>query len=219
MKQTDDSSTPARSRRAILLAAAGAAGSTAATVLARPLDALADSGDPLILGQANVAGDQTGLEGQLFLQAPQTPPGTIALEVIGSANVGVYAHGGGTGVFGETEGVTATSGVIGGANGEVGVGVSALNPYGVGLFVLGKAKFVSRSGRAIVGAGKSFVDVDLRQKGGLSGTPLCFANLTSRRVGVHVEAVRPNDPGTGRMRIYLNGAVTANTFVAWFVLN
>lgn len=207
------------SRRAVLVAAVGAAAATAADAILPQQHARAANGDPLILGQANVAGDQTTLEGQVFLQTPPTPPGAITLEVAGSGNVAVYAHGGGTGVFGETEGVTATSGVIGVANGEVGVGVSALNPYGVGLFVRGKAKLASRSGRVTVSAGKSFVDVDLRQKGGLTGTPLCFANLMSYRPGVFVTTVRPNYPADGRVRIYLNRAVSSNTFVAWFVLN
>ena len=63
------------------------------------------------------------------------------------------------------------------------------------------------------------MDIDLRQKGGLSGTPLCFANVTSYRPGVFVTMVRPNYPVLGKVRIYLNRAVSSNTFVAWFVLN
>lgn len=51
-----------------------------------------------------------------------------------------------------------------------------------------------------------------------AGTPLCFATLQTRRAGVHVEAVRPNVPSFGKLRIYLNEAVTASTAVAWTVL-
>ena len=36
---------------------------------------------------------------------------------------------------------------------------------------------------------------------------------------MHVEAVRPNVPSFGKMRIYLNKAVTASTAVAWTVLS
>ena len=70
-----------------------------------------------------------------------------------------------------------------------------------------------------VSAGNSLVDVNLRQKGGLIGTPLCFPNLMSYRPGVFVTTVRPNYPADGRVRIYLNRAVSSNTLVAWFVLN
>ena len=34
----------------------------------------------------------------------------------------------------------------------------------------------------------------------------------------HVEAVRPNVPSFGKLRIYLNKAVTTSTAVAWTVL-
>ena len=60
--------------------------------------------------------------------------------------------------------------------------------------------------------------MDLRTKGGLSGTPLCFANLTTYRAGTYVIAARPNYPSTGKLRIYLNRVVTATTYVAWVVL-
>ena len=59
------------------------------------------------------------------------------------------------------------------------------------LRVTGKAR-LTRSGRATVSAGRSSVDIDLRTKGGLTGTPLCFANLMSYRPGVFVTTVRPN---------------------------
>jgi hypothetical protein len=81
--------------------------------------------------------------------------------------------------------------------------------------VLGKARF-SRSGRATVAAGKKQVTVTVT--GGLSGTPLCFANLTSYRAGVYVTAARPNYPASGKLRIYLNRPVTSSTYVAWLVL-
>jgi hypothetical protein len=85
------------------------------------------------------------------------------------------------------------------------------------LVVGGKATF-SRSGRATIPAGTDHIDVDLKPKGGLGGTPLCFANLQVRRAGVHVEAVRPNVPSFGKLRIYLNQSVSSSTPVAWIVL-
>lgn len=223
MKATSVDTAAPRSRRAILAAAAGAAAATAATALTRPLDAAADTGDPLILGQANVADALTFVTGHFLIQGPSATPGTTTLQVTGqgSETVAVFAEGGaGTGVFGETEGIlSGTAGVVGAARNEFGVGVLASNPHGVGLDVFGKVRVGDRSGRATVARGRASVDVDLRQRGGLSGTPLCFANVMSYRPGVFVTMVRPNYPVRGKARIYLNRAVTANTFVAWYVLN
>ena len=98
-----------------------------------------------------------------------------------------------------------------------GVGVRASAEAGLALAVDGKATF-SRSGKATIPAGADHIDVDVKPLGGLGGTPLCFANLQTRRAGVHVEAVRPNVPSFGKLRIYLNKAVTASTAVAWTVL-
>lgn len=64
MKQAD---TTTRSRRAVLAAAVSAAAATAVASLSRPLSAAADDGDPLIIGQANVAQTGTSLQGDLSL--------------------------------------------------------------------------------------------------------------------------------------------------------
>ncbi len=95
--------------------------------------------------------------------------------------------------------------------------IAQLN-VGRALVVVGTASF-SRSGRATVPAGASHVDVNVAASGGLSGTPLCFANILTRRAGIHVESVRPNTPSTGRVRIFLSKAVPGPTFVSWLVLN
>jgi hypothetical protein len=90
------------------------------------------------------------------------------------------------------------------------------------LKVRGKVQF-SRSGRATIRKGRSFVDIDFTYYSGdvygLGGTPLCFANVMSYRPGVFVTNVRPNYPVSGKLRIYINRAVSANTYVAWFVLS
>ena len=80
--------------------------------------------------------------------------------------------------------------------------------------VVGKAHF-SRSGKATVTAGHLSVTVTVR--GGLAGTPLCFANLRSYRSGVAVAAVRPNYPTAGKMRIYLTKTMSRSTSVSWIV--
>ena len=99
--------------------------------------------------------------------------------------------------------------------------ILGLNAYshdaGAALVVDGKASF-SRSGRVTIPAGADHVDVDLKPKGGLAGTPLCFANLQVRRAGISIAAVRPNVPSLGKIRIYLNQPVSSSTTVAWIVL-
>jgi hypothetical protein len=222
MKVTDATPTAPRSRRSLLAAAAGAVAATVAANFGRPIPAAAASGDPLIVGQDNSADpfDLTQLDGAL---AVSTHEGMFpAVRAVDDSVDGLYAiqatSTNGTGIRGNTE--HGLAGVQGGTSNPFSIGVLAKNvDEGAGLVVYGKTKFPTRSGRATVAAGRAFVDIDLRQKGGLSGTPLCFANLTSHRPGVHIAAVRPNDPGTGRMRIYLNRAVRSNTFVAWFVLS
>lgn len=230
MKQPGDGTTEPRSRRSLLAAAAGAATMTAATALARPFSAAADDGDPLILGQPNVAQTTTSLQGDLEVSGTLDSSTLLrATSGFGPAifaaalNRGVEATSDeGTALIGTSLGMTGwtSSGVQGHASEAGGYGVTASNAHlETALYVIGKARLASRSGRATVGAGKSTVDVDLRQKGGLRGTPLCFANLMSYRPGVSVTTVRPNYPVAGKARIYLNRAVSANTFVAWFVLN
>jgi hypothetical protein len=230
MKPSHDTARVHRSRRSILAAAAGAAAATAAASLGRPLSAAADDGDPLILGQANVAQTATSLQGDLgvtgtlesssLVRATNTQFGPAIFAAAPNRAVEA-ASDEGTALLGTALGTVGSggTGVHGHASEANGTGVRATNAQlETALLVLGKSRF-SRSGRATVAAGTSFVDVDLRQKGGLRGTPLCFANLMSRRPGVFVETVRPNHPSAGRMRIYLNRAVTANSFVAWLVLN
>jgi len=98
----------------------------------------------------------------------------------------------------------------------VGGQFSTVDPTGTALAVDGRATF-SRSGRITVAAGKSYADVTVA--GGLVGTPLCFATVMSYRPGIYVRMVRPKYPTAGKLRIYLNKAPTAATYVAYFVIN
>jgi hypothetical protein len=153
---------------------------------------------------------------------------TTGAGVLGVAPNGSGVEGSatmGNGVLGSSEEGTGVIGLISisgdGVHGHsfatAGVGVRASAEAGTALVVDGRAKF-SRSGRATVPAGASHVDVDLSAKGGLGGTPLCFANIMTRRPGIHVETVKPNTPSSGRLRISLSGPVSGSTFVAWLVL-
>ncbi|HEX5826222.1 MAG TPA: hypothetical protein VFY23_01780 [Candidatus Limnocylindrales bacterium] len=149
--------------------------------------------------------------------------------VYGSGAKGVYGTGSDTGVG--VYGVADAVGAIGtegsslegrGVRGSTGVGIGveafAESPDGKALRVAGKARF-TRSGRATVLKNKSSVDVDLRARGGLSSSSLCFATLATSRTGAWVRTVRPNYPSTGYMRIYLNkvASTTSSTYVSWIV--
>ena len=123
--------------------------------------------------------------------------------VLGTSITGVGLSGSG-----------ATGGVEGYSNS--GTGVRAQSDAGKALDVVGKAHF-SRSGKATITAGHASVTVTV--PGGLSGSPLCFANLRRYRSGVAVAAVRPNYPTAGKMRIYLTKSVSGSTSVAWIVMD
>jgi hypothetical protein len=213
-----DDETARIGRRALLGAAVGGAAAAAAAALAAPSAVLGANGDAMHVGEDHAATATTSV----------TCTGTHAIAA--STNSGDALRGGSTGGNG--------SGTFGYTSSPTGYGVFGYNMTNAGraalgapqaalwasqfsaplaLKVEGKASF-SRSGRATVLAGKSFVDVNLGPKGGLGGTPLCFANLLSYRAGVYVAGVRPNYPALGRLRIYLNRSVTSAVNVAWLVL-
>jgi hypothetical protein len=242
------SSTTPRSRRAVLAAATGAAAATVAAALDRPGIVRAGVDGDVVLGALNTATTTTVVRITANANDVFTARGTSENAVIVGTNddvgsgvrgeattgSGVLGVGGtgveggstmGNGVLGVSEQGTGVlghitlsgSGVHGHSFATAGVGVRASAEAGLALAVDGKARF-SRSGRTSIPTGADHVDVDLTARGGLSGTPLCFANLLTHRPGIHVEAVRPNTPSAGRLRIYLNQAVPGPTFVVWMVL-
>ena len=130
------------------------------------------------------------------------------------------------GVIGEhltamTEGALGgySAGVVGLASNSADVaGVAAVGQGGAyALSVNGSAKF-TRSGRTLVPAGRSYVDVTV--PGGLRSSSLVLATLMLNRTGVFVQSAVPN-AATGKVRIYLNrvASSSSSTPVAWFVLN
>ena len=102
------------------------------------------------------------------------------------------------------------------ALGFVGVQASA-GEAATALSVIGKAKF-SRSGRALVPAGRSFVLVDVQ--GELTSGSLVLATPMLNRTGVYVQSAVPN-PNTGQIRINLNkvASTASSTPIAWMVLS
>ena len=218
-----DPSSP-RSRRALLSAAVAATAVTVVEAVARPLPVAAANGDNFILAGENTTTAQTSLVnttvGATVLAVGAT--NGIAVEGFGGASIGIRGHA--TSGFGVSGGTTTGVGVQGNALSGTGVagvsfdgtGVFAKSDSGTALLVLGKTH-TSRSGRAAVTAGHKSVTVSV--EGGLAGTPLSFANLSSYRPGVAVAAVRPNFPSAGKMRIYLTKVMTSSTSVSWMVMD
>ncbi len=203
-----DTTTP-RSRRTLLAATLGAVAATIAGAIGRPEAARAGTDGDVVLGAENVAGSST----------------VIRADIDGAALVGSNSEIGGVGIqaWGESIGLQAE------VPGPPGNAIWAKAGWGDGgqggairadgwVTINGNVE-LSRSGRAMVVRGSAHADVDLRSKGGLDNTPLCFANVMSYRPGSFVTMVRPNYPIRGKARIYLNKAATADTFVAWLVLN
>jgi len=139
---------------------------------------------------------------------------TNATGVIGGSNSGTGVRGISTSGFGVIGISTSGTGVYGISTS--GTGVAASSTSGRALDVAGKAHF-NRSGTATVTAGHKSVTVTV--PGGLTGTPLCFANLRSYRSGIGVAAVRSNYPSAGKIRIYLTRVVSSATSVAWMVMD
>jgi len=123
----------------------------------------------------------------------------------------------GSGVRGEAHGEQAI-----GVRGE-GIGLATGGVFGAeqgtALRVNGRARF-SRSGRALVPKGRSYVDITV--PGGLSSsTSSVLATIQGYSAGAAVAGVRPNYPSTGKARIYLTriASKTASTPVGWLVIS
>jgi hypothetical protein len=184
------------------------------------------SGDPN--GYPGVTGIGAGVYG--FYGPPASDPSAVNPGVLGDGNLaGVWGAGpigvagvGAPAIVGFGDGLgppgqfgTAVYGFAGATPPEppnnVGVWAGA-DAGGFALQVNGRAKF-SRSGRTAVSAGKSSKIVLLS---GLTSSNLVIATLQTHRTGVYIAAAVPT---TGRFTLYLNKAVTATTYFAWFVLN
>jgi hypothetical protein len=152
--------------------------------------------------------------GSIGIDVSAQTTGGIGLNAsaFGLGSIGVDGYGA-IGVLGESQ---SGSGI--GVKGTAGSGTAGLftATTGTALQTTGKVK-LNRSGKATIGAGKSYVDVAVA--GGLAGTPLCFANLRTNRTGVYVQSVIPTT-STGKIRIRLNkvASSSSSTYVSWAVL-
>jgi hypothetical protein len=228
--------TAPHSRRALLAAAAGAAVVTVVSAIDRPAIVRAGTDGDVVLGAKNTSTTTTEIENGEdlvdVLVARSTGGGSalVGESEQGTGVLGTGTHGvegssqAGQGVLGVSESGTGVlghitlsgAGVQGHSFSAGGVGVLATAEAGTALQVAGKAKF-SRSGRATVPKGKSYVDITVT--GGLTSRSVVHATLQTYRRGVAVAAVRKNYPSAGKARIYLTqvASTTANTYVGWFV--
>jgi hypothetical protein len=154
-------------------------------------------------GRVGVMGDvsngATGVYG--FVGSINAPTAT--------AGVGVVARavGNQTGLYGFAGDVAAPAATPG-----VAVEARAGAIAQTALQVAGKVKF-SRSGRTSIAAAASSKQITMS---GVTTSSYIIATLQTRRTGVYVSAVVPN---AGYFTIYLNKAVTATTYVGYFVIN
>jgi hypothetical protein len=212
-----------RSRRGLLAAGAGVVGLAAAETMARAAPAQASNGQPVLLGATNNATAVTQINATSSSGVAQAK-----LAVTGSG-VGVIGNGDSVGVSGEATSGSNGDGVQGVADGSgtgvvgvagapaigEGVGVTAEHTSGgTALHVIGTAVF-SRSGALTIKAGASSITLT---GVALTAASLILATLQNNVPGVYVQSAVP-DVSEGSFTIYLSEAVTANTTVAWFIVN
>jgi hypothetical protein len=221
----EDTDTP-RSRRSVMAAAVGIGLAGAASALAHVTPATAADDDTVLVGHSYTASSPTSISNEgataivgtsvtgvgIFAQSKSLPGDTAFQGKIG-VRAQAFHDTGSIGVLAETTSGQAVRGVAM----TSGVGGYFTSATGTALEVAGKAK-LSRSGKARIAPGAASVYVTV--PGGLSGTPLAFANLLSYRSGVHVAAVSVS-ASTGKIRIRLNkvASSSASTYVAWMVLS
>jgi hypothetical protein len=164
--------------------------------------------DPLPL--TGVLGSTVGVDGVGVTGFGETTESFSTVGVFGSADNGVIGEGtwgvvgvGHTGIQGLT---------MADDPGAVAVWAEAAETNQYALQAIGKVK-LSRSGRLLLGPGKSSSKVTL--VGVTSGTHV-LAQLGSHRPGFYVSAVVPT---TGSFTVYLNRALTSNTYVHWVVFD
>ena len=227
--------TAPRSRRALLAAAAGAAAATLVSAIERPASVRAGTDGDVVLGDFNETTKTTEISNSSGGDGFRgTSGGNGAADgVVGLSSTGVGVFGGsrngatGTthrnqiGVRGWASHEAGTSiGVLGdsyagiGVKGESGsgTGVLATSTTGTALDVVGKAKF-SRSGKVKMAKGATSYT---KTVAGVTTSSLIFAVLQSYRSGTYVAAVVPH---TGYFNVRLNKALSADTYVSWFVVN
>lgn len=175
-----------------------------------------NTGETGVYGFSAISGNSAGVWGDSDSNGTGVA-GSGGTGVFGVGYYGVYAFGrvAVTGEGGATDtGVYGFAGAAAAPLPPAGVGVQATagTTAQVALNVTGKARF-SRSGRTYVATGKYSRRINMA---GVTTASYIIATLQTRRTGVYVHAVVP---AAGYFVIYLNKAVTANTYVGYLVIN
>jgi hypothetical protein len=237
--------TAPRSRRALLTAAAGAAGAVAAsaalplTAAAAPVNMQTEQDNPTIdttsvtqsaAGHVSFKARTTNTDFAGLVGSTGDETNSLEDE---SAFTGIYGFSPtnpdpdffATGVWGDSDDVgTYGSGLIGVmGDGAIGVvGRADLGGVGVDALNFDATGIALRvTGKVIFNrSGKKTISAGRSSVRidlpGVSANSRVFAVLHSNRSGRYVRAVVPS---TNYFTIYLNTTVTSATFVAWFVLN
>jgi hypothetical protein len=177
-----------------------------------------------VYGYSNRSAGSVGVMGDSILGAGVVGAGADG--VVGFGAWGVSGFGDVAGLWGTgrtgVQGDVPTTGT--GVAGWVGQGDAPTPPAGVGVYaaaettsqvalkVSGKVQ-LSRAGRTYVATNASYRTVTMA---GVTTSSFIIATLQTRRTGVYVHAVVP---AAGKFTIYLNKAVSANTYVGYVVIN
>jgi hypothetical protein len=175
-----------------------------------------------VVGRSGASGTVTAVQAGVYGTGMSGVAGDGQVGVDGFGDIGVVGVGR-NGVAGVGDGL-GPPGLFGtGVYGYSGTMTPPAAPNNIGVYargdgastalrVQGKATF-SRSGRAYVGAGHYSRTITLA---GVTTSSLILATLQTRRTGVYIAAAVP---AAGKFTVYLNKAVTATTYFAYFVLN
>jgi hypothetical protein len=131
--------------------------------------------------------------------------------VLGSADNGVVGVGT-FGVVGIGDSVSVQGLTQSGFSGSVAVYGEAADTNQYALQAIGRVKF-NRSGRTLVGSGKSSVKITLAA---VTSATHVFAQIGSLRPGYYIASVVPT---SGSFTVYFNKALVQGTYVHWFVLD
>jgi hypothetical protein len=141
--------------------------------------------------------------------------------VYGSGGTGVAGDGrpGGWGVYGFSDTGNGVVGDVTTGNAVYGLATSGIalrgaSETGYGLYVSGKVRFSTRSGRASVSSGKtSYTKTGLT---GVTTSSIVIAVLQTVETGTWVRAAVA---GSGKITIYFNRALPSSAVVGWLILN
>lgn len=166
---------------------------------------VAGATSPSSAGVVGVSGDSAGAATELGhtgvygYSEPGDGTTTFGAGIWGdSADFGVYGSGS-TGVLGD--------------GGTTGTGLEGFSVSGYGLYVTGKVKLATRSGRLAVPKGKASISKSVT---GLASSNIVIAVLQTPETGTWVRAAVAS---TNKFTVYFNKALPSSSIVGWIVLN